>query len=318
MSRKKILIIGGDLKSNITLETSLKLEGYDVFFAHDQEMGIEKARWEKPDLILLDTGLLDTEGLDIVRNLKENPVTKFIPVIALSDLVDTLTGVRINADAYLLKPFSADELKSEIDKLLLRTVEHLSANPLTKLPGSVSIEQNIISRINKNEKFAVCYIDIDNFKPFNDYYGFHRGDQVIQFLAQTIIDSCKEKGTENDFIGHIGGDDFVLVTIPEKSDDICNKIIEVFDKNILNLYDDTDIQKGYITTRDRRFQLHNFPIMTISISVATNEKRILDHYGKIVNILFELKKYAKTMKERKGSIFVKDRRSDTTSIPTII
>lgn len=312
MAKKKILVIDEDIRSTITIKFLLETEGYSVIFAYDKITGIEKARLEKPDLILLDADAPGIDGLTVSTKLKEDSVTKFIPVIALVDLVDTLTGMvrTINTEAYLLKPFNSDELKIEIERLLRKTVEQLSANPLTRLPGSISIEENVAMRIKNKEKYAVCYLDFDNFKPYNDYYGFERGDQVIKLLAQILIDVSRLKGNRNDFIGHIGGDDFVFVTTPDKIDDMCVYITETFDREILKFYDEKDIEKGYITTKDRRFQIHNFPIMTISIGVATNELREYEHYGKIVDVLVEMKKYVKSLRDQKGSKFMKDRRKD--------
>lgn len=310
MASKKILVISEDVQGAYTIKELLGTKEYDFVFAYDKQKGIEKARLERPDLILLDADSPDVYGFTVSGKLKEDATTRFIPIIALVDLIDTLSGKvsSLESEAYLLKPFNTSDLTKEIERLLKRTVEQLSANPLTKLPGSVSIEKNVTDRLQRGDKFAVCYLDFDNFKPYNDYYGFQKGDDVIKLLAQILIESCREKGNENDFIGHIGGDDFIFVTTPDKVDDVCSGVIKKFDGERHNFYNEEDIKRGYITTKDRQFRLHNFPLMTVSISVVTNELRDITHYGKIVDILVEMKKFVKSRDDKTQSAFMKDRR----------
>jgi diguanylate cyclase (GGDEF)-like protein len=313
MAARKVLVINQDSESNYIIRSSLLKEKYDAIFVNNEAAGIEKAESEKPDLILVNTNSIGIDGFRISHKLKENAVTRFIPLIALVDIPDTLTGKvsSIEAEGLLIKPFNPESLKSEIQKILKTTAEHLSANPLTKLPGGFSIEENVTDRIKKKEKFAVLYLDLNDFKPYNDYYGFYKGDQVIRLLGNILIDASKFKGSADDFVGHIGGDDFVLVTIPEKATDICNYVIENFDKGVRKYYDQKDLAAGYIVTKDRKFQTRNFPVMSIAIAVATNENREIDHYGKIIDILVEMKKYVKSHKEDGKSSFAKDRRTET-------
>jgi len=309
----KILVIDDDVDFTVSLETVLSPE-HKVIVTYDGKTGLEKARKEIPNLIILDVDLPDIDGFHLCRKLREDTETRFIPIIMLTGSrthpADRITGLKIGADDYLLKPFEPEELKVRIGRLIHRTKEFLSLNPLTHLPGSHRIEEEATRRINKGEKFAVCYIDIDNFKSFNDYYGYVRGDQVIQLMSKIILAAVENFGDKSDFIGHIGGDDFILITHTEKVEQICMKIAEIFDQEISAYYDQRDRVRGYITTYDRQWKTHNFPITTVSLAIVTNEKREIDHYGKLVDLLTEMKKYAKSLGERKKSVVVRDRRED--------
>jgi len=174
------------------------------------------------------------DGSRIAQKLKGDPITRFVPIILLIELADALTGKTsaFTTEAYVIKPFNPETLKTDISRLLKITYEQLSANPLTKLPGSISIEEDVNKRIKNKEPFAVAYLDINDFKPFNDFYGFYRGDLIIKFLAETLTESSRVKGEKTDLVGHIGGDDFVLVTIPDKIDPVINEVIQVFDGSV--------------------------------------------------------------------------------------
>jgi diguanylate cyclase (GGDEF)-like protein len=190
--------------------------------------------------------------------------------------------------------------------LARREKASLDSNPLTGLPGGVAIE-NVLKR--KLEEtfplFAFCFIDLDNFKAFNDRYGYAMGNEVIKTTARIARDAVVDMGIENDFVGHIGGDDFVILTSPEKYTEICQRIIEEFDRKIVQFYNAEDLERGWILSKTRRGEVLNFPIMTISIAVVLNDQDAPTSYYEIAEIAAELKKYAKTIPK---SVFIKDRR----------
>ncbi|MGD9201833.1 MAG: diguanylate cyclase [Chitinispirillia bacterium] len=179
------------------------------------------------------------------------------------------------------------------------------SSPLTRLPGGISIENIVIKKISDNIPFAFCMLDLDNFKPFNDRYGYSRGNAVIKNTARIIKESCQKYGNKTDFIGHIGGDDFALITSSDKYEKICNTIIELFDKKIIEFYNPEDRDKGFILSKNRRDEKLSFPIMTISISVINTEKSYVENYIEVGEIIAELKKYAKSFSK---SNMVVDRR----------
>jgi diguanylate cyclase (GGDEF)-like protein len=178
------------------------------------------------------------------------------------------------------------------------------------LPGNVSIEEETIKRIKNCALFAFAYIDIDNFKAYNDVYGYKKGDDVITSVAAIISDVRKTYGSDDDFIGHIGGDDFIVIARPEKIDAICANITKEFDQRVPDFYRQEDRDKGHIVTRDRRGNINTFPLMTISIGVVSNEKRTFDHYAKVAAIAAEMKQFVKTRANKNISSYAKDRRSD--------
>ena len=152
-------------------------------------------------------------------------------------------------------------------------------------------------RIQANEKFVVVYADLDNFKAFNDKYGIHAGDKAIQMTSQIFQESIKAKGDAGDFIGHEGGDDFVIVTVPEKDDAITSQIIKDFDEKIRSLYTEEDLKAGCIVAKGRDGVVKKFPIMTISLSGVTNSHRKIDGYAEVTNIMAEVKKKTKAIEK---------------------
>ncbi len=313
--KKTVLVIDDDAEILTLMETFLNKEGYKVITASDGNDGITKANQERPDLVVTDVELPGLDGLAVCKTLRNDVKTRFTPIIMLTGSkthpTDRILGLKIGADDYLLKAdFNPEELRVRIERLINRTREHLSAHPLTGLPGSYSIEQEATRRIATGEKFAMAYLDIDNFKAYNDHYGYLKGDQIIHFLGQLITQALKHFGTDNDFIGHIGGDDFVFVTTPEYIVPICQNLIKAFDTEVPLYYNDKDKTTGYIETTDRQGRVCKFPLMSISIAVVTNEKREITHYAKLVDILSELKKFAISKPTRQGSEYVYDRRID--------
>ncbi|MBI5025194.1 MAG: MCP four helix bundle domain-containing protein [Nitrospirae bacterium] len=182
---------------------------------------------------------------------------------------------------------------------------NLDANPLTKLPGNLAIEKELILRLSEDRKFAFCFADIDYFKSFSDKYGYARGSDVLAWLGRLITDVVKEYGSEGDFVGHIGGDDFVIICSPDNVKTICNNIIEKFDNSAKEFYDPEDAKKGYIISTNRQNEVMEFPIMTISIAVVTNKSEVIRDPKEVAQRLTELKKYAKTFPK---SLYVMERR----------
>ncbi|MCM8794734.1 MAG: GGDEF domain-containing protein [Candidatus Omnitrophica bacterium] len=183
-----------------------------------------------------------------------------------------------------------------------------NANPLTKLPGNNVIHEEIEKRIKGNVKFVAVYSDLDNFKAFNDKYGIGAGDQAIKLTAKIMRESLKH-GAPGDFLGHEGGDDFILLTTPEKAEAVTSYICSEFDKRVREFYSAEDKQQGYIVSKDREGNVKHFPIMTVSLAGVTNAERKLSSYAEVTNICAEIKKYAKNSSKTAGkSSFFLDRR----------
>ncbi len=189
----------------------------------------------------------------------------------------------------------------------LRKLEemYLDASPLTRLPGGIAIENVMKKRIESKQPLAFCVFDLDNFKAFNDRYGYAHGSEVLKETARIIEESVKTKGNADDFVGHIGGDDFVVITQPSQMRAVCEETIARFDRRIPDFYDETDRKTGFIHGKTRQGVEMKFPIMTISIAIVTNDRRVLSSPLEASEIAAELKDYAKTMPK---SVFVIDKR----------
>ena len=184
---------------------------------------------------------------------------------------------------------------------------YLDTSPLTRLPGGIAIENIMNKRIAAQASIAFCLMDIDNFKAYNDHYGYAKGNDVIQATAGIISEAAAKYGTEDDFIGHIGGDDYVLITTPDLYPQICQEVIDTFDKTIPGFYDEEDRQRGHIVGQNRQGQEVKFPLATLSIAVVTNVKRKFKNHLQYTEVAAEMKEHAKTIS---GSTFMVDKRGD--------
>ncbi|MBN1930711.1 MAG: diguanylate cyclase [Desulfobacterales bacterium] len=186
---------------------------------------------------------------------------------------------------------------------------NLNANPLTRLPGGIAIENVLKNKLTEGGLVAFCLLDLDNFKSFNDNYGYALGNEVIKTTAKIIKTTVVEYGSGDDFVGHIGGDDFAIITTPKSYRVLCKQIIKEFDKKIIDFYNADDKSRGYIVGKTRQGQEVKFPIMSVSIAVvATHRQRQMNHI-KIGEIAAEIKEHAKTIP---GSVFIVNRREKTT------
>ncbi len=185
---------------------------------------------------------------------------------------------------------------------------YLDASPLTRLPGGVAIENILKKRIAAGEPFAFCMMDLDNFKSFNDHYGYAKGNDLIRSSAAIITNAARTEGCPDDFVGHIGGDDFVLISTPERYDAICRRIIKDFDNMAPEMYSDEDRKRGYIAGINRQGVEVTFPVASISIAVVSSEKRLFSNHIQVGEVAAELKEAAKGIK---GSAMILDQRTDT-------
>jgi len=185
---------------------------------------------------------------------------------------------------------------------------HLDANALTRLPGGIAIENVLKKRLESKQPMAFCVLDMNNFKAFNDRYGYAHGSEVIKETARIIENAVKSNGIHEDFVGHVGGDDFVVITTPKYMHHICSEIISEFDRRIPGFYDQCDRDNGYILGSNRLGEEIRFPIMTISVAIVTNVQRSLNNPLEVSEIAAELKEYAKTIG---GSVYVVDKRRST-------
>ncbi|MDR1029188.1 MAG: response regulator [Clostridiales Family XIII bacterium] len=306
---KKILIVDDSPFFRGQLRLSLNKE-YDVIEAGTGAEGLDLVKSEKPDLALLDVIMPDYSGFEICRILRESESNNLMPIIMITSQdsqEDILIGLELGADDYVKKPFNERELLSRIKNIFRRIDRNRNANPLTGLNGNLEIQRDITSRIARGISFAVIYVDLDNFKAYNDVYGFSNGDRIIVLSADILKDQVALFGNSDDFVGHIGGDDFILVSTPDKAERICEEIIAEFDEKVLNFYNEEDRIRGCITTKNRKGEIDTFPLMSISLAIITNERREINSYVEVGDIASDVKKKLKTMP---GSNYFTDRRRD--------
>jgi diguanylate cyclase (GGDEF)-like protein len=307
----KVLVVDDEpVICNLVADT-LDSNGLEVICAVDGVEALRLAKRERPDLIILDIMMPDIDGYEVCRQLRRNFLTSNIPIImltALDQMPDKVKGMSEGADDYITKPFHPSELRTRVTTHLRRSERDLQSSPLTKLPGNLAIERALKERIEAGEPFAVCYLDLDNFKPYNDKYGFVAGDDVLRMLSDFIVRSVLELGDEDDFIGHEGGDDFVVITSPERAEAICSAVVARFDEAILDQYNDEDRTQGYCISYDRQGHEVTFPLMSVSAAIVTNERRDLFHPRQIAQIAAEVLRYAKSME---GSNYRLDLRGNT-------
>lgn len=307
---EKILIVDDDPDIRDVLRITLEAEGYEVFEVGDGGQVLSTVKKFSPQLILLDFVMPGMNGPEVSSLLKKDILLRHIPIIMLTgkgELNDKVRGINAGVDDYLVKPFEPKELLARVKMIMRRTKSALDANPLTKLPGNLSIVHEIETRIEQKLPFAVCYVDLDRFKALNDKYGFSRGDEVISRTAKILIQSVETAGNPDDFIGHEGGDDFVVMTTPEKSDALCQAIISAFDQVAPSFYNEEDRSAGFIVGQDRQGKVMQIPLITVSIGVVTTENRRINHVAEVGQLGAELKKYAKSLQ---GSNYVKERREE--------
>jgi GGDEF domain-containing protein len=187
---------------------------------------------------------------------------------------------------------------------------NLDASPLTRLPGGVAVGNILKKKMEENALLAFCLLDLSNFKAYNDRYGYARGNEVIQATARLIARVVGEVGAPEDFIGHIGGDDFVVITTPDRYEAVCRGIIDGFDLLTPDFYAEEDRRRGYLEGKNRQGEEVAFRLMTVAIAVVTNRNRLLTNYIQVGEIAAELKNYAKTFSR---SIYVVDQRRDGAS-----
>ncbi len=303
-----ILIADDDPDLRDILRSTLEPAGFAVTEAPDGEEALRAIRAQPPDLIILDYMMPNLTGPQVCEHLKQDLLLRHLPIIMLtgkSEIQDKVYGINAGADDYLVKPFEPQELLARVHMVLRRTALDLDANPLTRLPGNISILRELERRLGASEPLAVCYVDLNRFKAFNDHYGFKRGDDVIQRTSTVLLEASKAAGGERTFVGHIGGDDFLMITTPERGDALCERVIRDFDAAVPGLYDEEDRVRGYLLHTDRKGQEIKLPLLSVSIALVTSEAQPLTHPGQIARIGAELKAYAKQFER---SIYVKERR----------
>jgi PleD family two-component response regulator len=308
----KLLVVDDEPQMRALLRAALG-KSYDITEAESGEEALRLARTGDFRLVLLDLMMPGMSGQEVCHRLRVNPLTCHMTVVMLTARdreEDVIAGLQSGADDYIVKPFKISELKARIDSHLRRQWRELQANPLTGLPGNTQIEQVLKASLKGPEPFAVCYADLNNFKAFNDRYGFTAGDRILHFTAEVLTEAVAEAGEpDTDFVGHIGGDDFVIVTKPHHVPPICDHVVARFDGEILRFYAPEDAERGGIEAKDRQGRRVFVPVIAIAVAVIAVMPGDYEHPAQISQTAAEIKQFLKQEGGR-GSRYLLDRRTE--------
>jgi signal transduction histidine kinase/DNA-binding response OmpR family regulator len=301
----RVLVVDDDSSIRQICREVLELGGYQVHDAGSANAALAEARRFRPDMVLMDVLMPGIDGYRCAEMIRADPAIGMAPIMFLSargDTADKVRAFRSGAEDYMVKPFDAAELLARVAKALDRQARELGASPTTQLPGADAIQGEIERRLQMGDSTAVvCYLDLDNLKAFNDYYGYAKANAVIRQTGDVIRYVVQRSGSTGDFIGHIAGDDFVFVTTAACADRVCREICDRFDHLIRLYYDPADRELGHIETKDRFGVQRKFPIMSVSIA-AISFARAKTYAG-----LAELAAVGKrTAKGIPGSSYVRD------------
>lgn len=308
--KKKVLLAEHEKGIEEIIQYLLKAWDYDTVSVSKGSAVLDAVRREQPDIIIIDWGLPDMDGLRVSKALKEDFLTAHIPIIVLIDkkqIRKKMLEIEQGVDDYIANPPDPIDLEVRMELALRRTSHQLYANALTKLPGNKQIEKVIRSKMDEKGLFSVAYYDIDNFKSFNDKYGYMKGDGVIRHVAYIIATTVKRYGNPRDFVGHIGGDDFVVVTTPDRDRLLASESILAFNRAASFHYTKEDRERTYIVSKDRRGNIINMPLMSLSIAIANNKHFPIKNMVELMETITQIKSYLKTLP---GSNFLVNRRQN--------
>ena len=295
--------------------SNLKNELNEVFkkdkeyrFRSVKTNNLEEALKNIPSLIIVNEDSISEDAISICKKINENEDNSITPIIVLStnkEKEHRLEILKCGVINYIKLPMDKDYMYYTINNILKLIYTNRRVSPLTGLPGNVQIQAEMKKRLLGKEHFAMIYLDLDNFKAYNDVYGFLKGDEIIKFTAKTIVKNVHTDEYEDSFVGHIGGDDFVAIVGKTDYDKICQNIIADFDMNVTNYFTKEDVQKGYIEVENRKGVMEQFPLTSISIGVVEVDSGRFKNALEIGEIGASVKHLAKTIQ---GSTYVIDRR----------
>jgi PleD family two-component response regulator len=291
----RILVADDERPIRQILSKNLERCGYDTIQAVDGEEALSLARKHLPDLIILDVMMPALDGFEVCRRLREDFATSRIPILfvtARREEADILRGFRIGGDEYVTKPFSTSQVIARAGAILRRVAQDRDVSPLTGLPGNAALERHIQGLLDREEAFALLYADLDQFKGYNDVYGFDQGDEAILELADALR-TAADAATPRPFIGHVGGDDFILVATEENARPIAEAALAGFAARVPPLYSEEDRARGCIVAHDRKGAPVEYPLMTLSIGVAFQSAHPNAPYAQLAAYAAECKKKAK-------------------------
>jgi diguanylate cyclase (GGDEF)-like protein len=314
----KVLIVD-DERANLNILIELLKPQYKIMAANSGQKALKALMGASPpDLVLLDIMMPDMDGYEVCRQIKSHDATCDIPVIfvtAMSEVSDETKGFKLGAVDYITKPISPSIVQARVETHLgfqyaLKELKRLysfalDSNPMTGLPGNNTLTKRIKQALKQKEAVCVIYSDLDNFKAFNDKYGFALGDEVLLFTSNIFTKVVKRVNLPDAFVGHIGGDDFIVIVPSTLAQKVADEIIQVFDKGITSFYSDEDVKANCIHSVNRQGEKQTFPLMSISLACVDLSHNRFNRFVEVNDACTEAKKKAKSIP---GSSFFMDRR----------
>ena len=304
---QEIYIIDDD-ESSIPIFRELFKNEKEYKFIGVKTEQIDIALKNIPFLIIINEDSIDRDVVALCKKIRTDEDNKITPIIVVSSNTEKAHRLKVleeSVEYYIRKPVDTDYLYNTIKNLNRLLNMNRRISPLTGLPGNVQIHAELKKRLSNQEKFSVLYLDLDNFKAYNDVYGFLKGDQIIEYTAQVISKCIHETYTDNAFIGHIGGDDFIAIVPSIEVENICQSIIANFDANVKKFFTKEDVEKGYIEVENRKGVIEQFTLTSISIGVVIAEKNRFSNILEIGEVGAQVKHMAKSIA---GSSYAIDRR----------
>lgn len=306
---QEIYIIDDDESSILVFRELFKNDPEYKFISVKSDQ-IDFALKNIPSIIIINEDAIDMDVVELCKKIRNDEDNSITPIIVVSSNTDKEHRIRIlkkSVEYYIRKPVNAQYLYYTIKNLSRLLTINRRISPLTGLPGNVQIHAELKKRISNKEEFSVLYLDLDNFKAYNDVYGFLKGDEIIKFTANTIIKCIHSHITEGAFVGHIGGDDFVAIISSLNCEEICESIIANFDAEVSKFFTEEDSEKGYIEVANRRGVIEQFPLTSISIGVVVADKGRFANMLEIGEVGAQVKHMAKSIM---GSSYAVDRRKN--------
>lgn len=303
-----IYIIDNENELRDKLTESFRRENDEYKFKNVRTSELEVALRNIPSLLIIDEDNTDINIVEFCKSIRSNEDNSITPIIVVSSnrekehAVDVL---KTDVQYYIKKPLDDEFFYYTIKNIVGLLTKNRRVSPLTGLPGNVQIQTEMKKRLLNKDTFAILYFDLDNFKAYNDVYGFANGDEIIKFTARTISKHIHQIEGGDNFIGHVGGDDFVSIVAQTDYDKLCQGIIDEFDKYAVDYYNEVDVERGYVEVANRRGIIEQFPLTTISIAVLEVDSKIYKTTLEIGEVAGQIKHKAKAVM---GSTYVINRR----------
>lgn len=305
----EVYIIDDD-ESSIIIFKELFRDDPDYKFISVKTEQIDLALKSIPSLIVINEDAIDRNVIELCAKIRKDEDNTITPVIVVSSNGSRSHRMRIlneSVEYFIKKPVDEGYLYYTVKNLTRLLKTNRTVSPLTGLPGNVQIHSELKKRISKEEEFSVLYVDLDNFKSYNDVYGFLKGDKIIQFTADILTDEVKKFGIGG-FVGHVGGDDFIAIVSGIEIEDLCQRIIARFENKIKSFFTKEDAKKGYIEVANRRGIIEKFPLTAISIAAVVADKNRFTNILEIGDTAAQIKHAVKNVM---GSSYIIDRRKSS-------